>query len=281
MIAVLLCVYKRHDLEEIVINRLKKQSEKFGFEIVVVGSEGEKSKSLAKNCHYVECENYPVSFKHQKGLDKCKELGVDGVVVIGSDDICCDNYWKWATTIKTDKVIGFKDFYFYQTLTKKLFYFEGYENKDVSLGAFRYYPKSVLDLVKWNLWGSEKRNKGLDSLASLTLFKAKQKEKLISMESIDAFLCDIKHERNITNHAFLDNLKEINVSIMAKRIKSKEIESLEPKAENINTPIKLEIGKMYKFESNGKSKHLPIGLYTLESHEAELFVNRGYGVIAE
>jgi hypothetical protein len=101
------------------------------------------------------------------------------------------------------------------------------------------------------------------------------------MESIDAFLCDIKHERNITNHAFLDNLKEINVSIMAKRIKSKEIESLEPKAENINTPIKLEIGKMYKFESNGKSKHLPIGLYTLESHEAELFVNRGYGVIAE
>ena len=52
-------VYKRHDLEKIVIDNYKEQSKKYGFEIIIAGSEGAASKKLAKDCHYIEVENNP------------------------------------------------------------------------------------------------------------------------------------------------------------------------------------------------------------------------------
>ena len=80
MIAILLTIYQRHDLEEIVIDRLNEQKKKFGFEIIIIGSEGEKSKALAKGNHYIEVDNYPVSHKHQAGLDKARELNCEAYV---------------------------------------------------------------------------------------------------------------------------------------------------------------------------------------------------------
>ena len=80
--------------------------------------------------------------------------------MIGSDDICNDAYFELIDKLKNvNYLVGFDDMYFYQTLTKQLYYFKGYENKKASLGAFRYYSKKVLDKCEWNLWGSEKRNK--------------------------------------------------------------------------------------------------------------------------
>ena len=42
------------------------------------------------------------------------------------------------------------------------------------------------------------------------------------MDDFGIFACDVKHERNITNHKFLDNLTEVSLEIMAKQKKVKE-----------------------------------------------------------
>jgi hypothetical protein len=282
MIAVIVPIYQRHDLERLVINRLKEQQKKHKFEIVVVGSEGEKSKALAEGCVYVECDNYPVSFKHQKGLDKCRELGAEAVINYGSDDVCCDKYWDWINSLgQIDYLVGMKDLYFYKTGDKKLYYFDGYENKEVSLGAFRYYSKKILDQIDWNLWGTEHRNKALDALASQNLKKKGIKEELVRMADIGVFCCDVKHERNITSHSFLNNCIEVDIKIMARQRKIKEVIDLEPTKREVPEDVIIEDGKKYQFESNGTSKHMKVGIYTVESYEAKLFVEKGYGIIIE
>ena len=55
------CLYKRHDLESIVIDYYKGLQKKFNFDIIIGGSEGDKSKALAKGCIYYEIENKPIS----------------------------------------------------------------------------------------------------------------------------------------------------------------------------------------------------------------------------
>jgi hypothetical protein len=282
MIAVLVTIYQRHDLERLVINRLKEQQKRHKFEIVVVGSEGDKSRALADGCVYVESENYPVSNKHQIGLNKCREIGADAVVNVGSDDVCCDNYWKWVNSLgQIDYLVGLKDLYFFKTGEKQLYYFEGYENKQVSLGAFRYYSKKILDKIDWDLWGTESRNKALDALASQNLRKKDIKDELVRMEDIGVFCCDVKHEKNITNHSFLDNCTKIDIDIMAKQKKIKEIIDLEPITNEVPKEVIIEEGKKYRFESNGKSKHLKSGIYLVESYEAKYFIEKGYGHIIE
>jgi hypothetical protein len=94
-LALVIAIYNRHDLESLVIERYKEQSKKYGFEIIIAGSEGEASQKIAKGCHYIEIKNYPVSVKHNALINKAKELDVDGVVLSGSDNIVNDNYWKF------------------------------------------------------------------------------------------------------------------------------------------------------------------------------------------
>jgi hypothetical protein len=280
-LALILTIYKRPDLEEIVIKNFVKQSKKFGFEIIVVGSEGNFSKRLADGCHYVESDNFPLSFKHQKGLDYAKELGFDGVVVFGSDDICCDNYWKWVYSLgNIDSLAGLKDFYFYSTEKKQLYYFKGYES-EMSLGAGRYYSKAVLDLVGWNLWGSEERNKALDSLALKQLKDKGINEILIKQKEYNMMVIDVKHTRNITNHSFLDNCEKVN--FMAKKKKElpmQEIEALkQPEIVNVDLSA-IDDKKTYTFIANGKSKHLVNGeSYEIKGDMLKIFIKQGYGVI--
>ena len=40
-IALIISVYNRHDLEKIVLDNYRRQSKKFGFEIIVAGGEGD------------------------------------------------------------------------------------------------------------------------------------------------------------------------------------------------------------------------------------------------
>jgi hypothetical protein len=155
----IICVYKRHDLERIVIENFKRQSIIFGFDIIVVGSEGILSKQLAEGCHYVECENFPVSNKHNKALEKAKELNAKGVILMGSDDFVSDSYFEFIEQFneQTSELIGLKDLYFYSTKTKRLGYWKGYTSTTV--GAGRYFSRAILEQMEWQLW-SDKKNTG-------------------------------------------------------------------------------------------------------------------------
>lgn len=89
---VLVPFYKRHRLTKLCFKRLKSQSKKLGFEVVVAGSEGEESKKLAKGLHYIEVPNQPLSNKLNALLNECREF--DGVIVLGSDNFISDSIIK-------------------------------------------------------------------------------------------------------------------------------------------------------------------------------------------
>jgi hypothetical protein len=277
-LALIVCIYQRHDLERIVLNRFKNQAKKFGIEIVVVGSEGVISKQLADGCHYIECDNYPLSYKHQSGLDYARTLNVDGVLVFGSDDIASDSYFEFIKKfIGVDYLVGLKDFYFYSTKEKQLYYFEGYES-ETSLGAGRLYTKEVLDKIGWKLWGTEQRNKALDALAKHNLGKQNIKEELFNQKDLDILVCDVKHTRNITNHSFLNTLKKV----MAKKKQKEELKEVSelqvPEAKKIDLST-INDKEIYRFIPNGKSKHLGLDAIMVTGEMAKLFMEREYGTI--
>lgn len=281
-IALIISVWKRHDLEKLVVDRFLSQSKKFGFEIVIAGSEGNKSKDLANGCHYIETVNFPVSNKHNAMLEKAKELNVDGVVLMGSDDMVCDNYWKFINTFTSKEidVVGLKDLYFYSTLSKCLGYWSGFSNGKQTVGAGRFFSRYILDSMDWKLW-NDGLNKGLDTNCTNRLLSKGISEKMFSMEESKVFLMDIKHTYSITNQAILNACKQVNIDIMAKKVSKKtadEVQSLDPiEAKPKQVEVEFFNGKR-EFLCNGSSPHLKKDLIVnVDHHTAQVFVNRGFG----
>jgi hypothetical protein len=279
-LALIIAIYKRHDLEKLVIERFIEQSKKFGFDVVIAGSEGEISKSLANGCHYIEVENFPVSNKHQEMINYCKGK-YDGVMLFGSDNMVSDEYFELIkSNIDSEKVVGLQDLYFYSTKTKELLYWKGYADLTTSAGAGRYFSKSVLDKLDWKLW-SLKRNRGLDSDCNKNLMKKGIEQLVFTMEESKVFLVDVKHSRSITSHAILECCDKQKVDIMAKKLststakKVKELEVVE-KEQKV-----YESKEIVEFESNGSFKPLGLEIYSLPYFEAQLFVDKGYGKILD
>lgn len=239
-------VYKRHDLEKIVIDHYKDQAKKYGFEIIIAGSEGNASKRLAKGCNYIEVENYPVTNKHNAILAKAKGMNLEGMVIMGSDDIVNDGYWDWIYTLSKDEecVYGLKDIYFYSTSEKDaLYYWAGYRNGRQNAGAGRFYSKNVLDKMNWKLW-EDGLNKGMDSSVDRGLIKKGIKSKSVTMEGINGFLVDIKHTRSITSHNILNLCTKVNYDIMAKQVKTKTTKKLQDKLMKPEKQVKEEMVKV-------------------------------------
>lgn len=293
-IALVIPVWKRHDLEKIVIDRFTEQSKEYGFEIIIAGSEGGLSKKLAKGCHYIEVVNHPLSNKLNALLDKAKDLNVDGVVVMGSDDLVSNSYWDYVYSLKPNEDVytGLKDVYFYSTFDKVLGHWKGYKNSQQSAGAGRFYPSQVLDKVNWQLWDNG-LFKGLDTNSSQKLSKVGVSERMVSMDESNSFLVDIKHTISITNHAIIKNCETVNIDIMAKKLNEKVVKKIDnlvaekPKEVKpvIEVPVHKEVAKvvdnnvMVNFKPNGK--YIPLGnkIRSMSLEHATILVNKGFGDI--
>jgi len=275
-IALVIAVWKRHDLEKIVIDSYIEQSKKFGFEIIIAGSEGSLSKKLAKGCHYVEVLNTPLSNKHNALIKKAKSLNVDGVVLMGSDDLVSNAYWEWVYSQNMSDVdlLGLKDFYFYSTKTKTLSYWSGYQSGKQLAGAGRLFTKTVLDKMDWKLW-DDGLIKGLDTNCSMRLNQKGIKERSVSMDDINAFLVDIKHTRSITKHEIIDNCINVNFEIMAKQVNSKVVK----KVVNLETPKEqvFDNNKEYEIIGTGTSKHFAKDKIAVVGGDiCQTLINKGY-----
>lgn len=281
-LALVIAIWKRHDLERIVLDNFKSQSEKFGFEIIVAGSEGETSKELATGLHYIEVLNYPVSNKHNALLSKAKELKVDGVVLMGSDDIVNDGFWKHIYSLSPNEkeVVGFKDIYFYDNFDKKLGYWKGYESRNQTIGAGRFFSKEVLDKMGWKLWDKH-LNSGLDSNCSLRLKSKLIKEKSIKMSDVGAFIVDIKHTRNITKSSILLNCELVNTSIMAKKVGAKATKEVN-ELSNEAVKVTIDESKFYNITGTGKGALVNGKVYNaVNGKNVAMFVQRGFAIVNE
>lgn len=276
-LALIIPIYKRHDLTKITLDRFMEQSKKFGFEIIVAGSEGEVSKKLASDCHYIEVPNEPLSNKHNALLTKAKELKVDGVVLFGSDVLVNDDYWMFINGFSKNesKLIGILDAWFYCTESKKIGHWKGYKNGQQSLGSGRFFSKKILDKLGWVLW-NEGLMSGLDT-NSLNNLKAKGvSEKIYTSDEAGIFMVDVKHTFSITNKAIVDLCEETNTNIMAKKIgkkDAKKVLDLEiPKKES----LKSNLNGVVEIKGTGLVKTMPKNqFYTVDAALAEILINKG------
>lgn len=283
-LALIIAVYKRHDLERIVLNNFKRQSEKFGFEIIIAGSEGEVSKELANGCHYVEVDNFPLSNKHNSMLEVAKKLEVDGVVLMGSDDIVNDAFWSNIYKFKsTDKdVKGLTDLYFYSTKSKQIGYFVGYKNSTQTAGAGRFFSKYVLEKANWKLW-SDSLNVGLDSDCTARLTELGIKDKSYTMLKSKAILIDVKHTISITKKEILSNCEdaifEEVFSTIDKETTQKiiNLEYIKPET------FKLDYSKKFNVMSTGKFKDLGVKgtIIELSGENATVLINKGFATLCQ
>lgn len=186
--------YKRLDLTEICFSQIKQHNRP----VYVAGSEGDKSRLLAEKygITYLECENYPVSNKHNELISMLKDVDYDYAVILGSDNFVSSNFTEKIEAVLSKEKPDFlqlKGLYFYNQRTKKTTYFSGFT------GVGRCYSKRALEAVNYKLWDNG-LNKGLDG-SSFQRLKEKGFEPFeVDVRELGIEVVDVKYAENITNH---------------------------------------------------------------------------------
>lgn len=198
MLVFIVSIYKREALTKIFLDYYRPLKEKYGFEIVVAGSEGEKSKALSHGFDYIETKNFPLSQKNNAMMRRARHHNPKAVVLLGSDDFISESliqYYYKLIKAKEKRVISFYDLYFYDVKENLLTHFDCGEN---SYGAGRFFPRNVLDKIMWTGWvGSYDR--GLDRNNARNMISFGIETKLVRLSEAGGVLVDVKHEFNITD----------------------------------------------------------------------------------
>lgn len=202
-------IYKRYELTNYVLNYYNKLrqhfSEKVELILVCAGSEGELSKKQATKhgFNYVECENSPVSKKHNIACMECKQFNPDAVIYVGSDDVISYGlFGKYIDLINLNyDFVGVKDVYFLKK--DSLLYWSGYKvghNRYMEpIGPGKMFSKNLIEKLNWKPWGDSNVNKGLDSYVTKNLKKHIYTSKTLCLKEEEEYLIDIKTSFNISN----------------------------------------------------------------------------------
>lgn len=176
---VLTCVWKRPVLTSLVLRSYQRTQQLLADELnlclLAVGSEGDDSRSLCQQYgfDYVEHANSPLSHKWNAGVQAVRNYDVDGLVIVGSDDLLSSNtFGIYAEKLSEGlDFFGISDLYFYNALSGVLGYWGGYaltqpQRVGEPIGCGRCLSRRLLDRVDWNLWPAEPGyEKGLDLVA--------------------------------------------------------------------------------------------------------------------
>ena len=265
----IIAIYKREELTKQVLAYYKRLRKKYGFEIVVAGSEGERSRKVATGCHYIEVPNYPISEKNNAMMLEAKKFDPDAVVILGSDDFICENvikhYYKLIEKGE-NKVFGFTDLYFYGLQEDILSH---YNVGQKSYGAGRYFPRAVLDAMNWRGWERE-LNKGLDGENMQKVLLSGCEYYSIPLKEIDGFLVDVKSGFNISRKEIIFVGKQVNVEMMEEKgIKVRKPRGTKKKVEETTEEVKavdyqakpipegLKENDSITVYGTGQNKHIP------------------------
>jgi len=219
-LAIVTSIWKRHDIFELFakgVKHLQQQCDQFEIEVIVSGSEWIKSHDLVSVLHgfkYIEIPNEPLAAKVNATTYACKDLKVDYVLCVGSDDIITPELLnEYAIYMRKGiDFIGVTDCYFYDTVSEKSLYWGGYREpyrKGHTTGAFRAISARLLDLWDWMPW---------ENKDSLVLDKSMQDKLKVTPHSIHTFsmkekgmyALDIKSSTNMTPFAKWDNAEFVD-----------------------------------------------------------------------
>lgn len=219
-------IYKREEITELFFKNVQvmiNSTKNYDVQVLIVGSEGEKSKKLTEKYgfNYIEHVNAPVSKKFNSLSINAKKYDPDYVVLFGSDDVMSPNFLN-STILEMEykkiDLLGFSDLYFYDTLTDDLVYWGGYTNgrKD-PIGCGRVFSSKVLEKLNWKLWGNYNQNRGLDGITA-NLVKRHFDFNNYKMSDLGIKIVDVKSDFNITNFKLYKNTVKYNKSLLTEFI---------------------------------------------------------------
>lgn len=269
--------FRRHQLVELVLSFYRAN----GVSVIAAGSEGKSSRKLAEKygAHYIEVPNTPLTQKNNALLKEVQRLNWDGCVLLGSDDFLTIEAFEHFNQLGPgiDYVVGFNDIYFYSTRYRKLSLFQAGKH-GYGFGAGRYFSRKVLEKCNYTLWHGDVL-KGLDANHTATLIEKGIKIRNINMSDIDCFLCDVKHEENITSENIIFAGEIQNIEIMARRKTGAENLKTSPKPNQHPVDLKSYNDQKVNFESNGK--FFKPGKYQMPKIKAQKMQDKGYGKIVK
>lgn len=201
----------RGEIHDMFCKRMAHIRDKFGIEMLVIGSDGEISKNMTEGYGhlYMEFENKPVSNKWNGGMAKMREYEPDYVMTLDSDDFLSDSLFEeYIRLISTGNfnMVGVADSYFVSFHLKrahfdKCFYWQGYGRGDVIMGCSKVVSRDILDAVDWVPW-PEGRGGGLNNHFHRKVSGAMTfpyKKAVINIKKDNHFHIDIKTNGNISS----------------------------------------------------------------------------------
>lgn len=224
-LAIVSAVWKRPEVFELFakgIHILMKSTD-IEIEVIIAGSEGEQSKQMVEKHGfiYVEMPNEPLATKVNQPVLIAKQLKVDYVLCVGSDDIITPELLKVYESYMRKGIdyIAVTDFYFYDLKSKQATYWAGYTEKwrkGHPAGAGRLISSRLMDAWKWSPW-EIKDSKVLDNSMQAKLRTTPHTAEMFSLKEKGVYALDIKSETNMTPFKLWDNTSIIPVE----EIKSK------------------------------------------------------------
>jgi len=200
-------IWKRDNIFKIFV----KNNNKFG-DILAIGSEGNKSRSLAESlgCYYEECDNEPFG----KKLNKRVEWFLDNkaythIIFLGSDNLIDKRIFNlYNKYSKKYNIISFSDIYFYNFLTKKSYYSAGYKNhrRGEPFAPGRCFSRKIIEKIGPKLW-SEDLNRWPDGNL-WSKIKKFDDQIILSCKKNKAFLIDIKTNNNLNSYEIMKTTNE-------------------------------------------------------------------------
>lgn len=142
--------------------------------ILVVSDSGEFAlfKQLFPDISIVHHANFPLGLKWQAGVEVARELKADPLIVNGSDDILCPEYFTKVTELlkEGNHFVGLKSWYVYHM--NKMYRFNYLAN--LPLGGGRAYSKKMLEVINYSVFDIS-RDRHLDDLSYGNVLNSKLK----------------------------------------------------------------------------------------------------------
>lgn len=147
---VLICTHERIGITSFNIESLLAQSLKPQI-VLIVSTHFEENyyHSRYPEVHVYNRPNSPLGWKWHAGVQLCKDLCADPLIILGSDDILGEGFIEQACKLKKD----FIGLYFWYIHHQGKAYFCEYLAAQ-PLGGGRCYSYSLLDKLNWNLFNT-------------------------------------------------------------------------------------------------------------------------------
>jgi hypothetical protein len=208
-LCILTTLYLRHNLNEIVLDYYKKLkkgiSDVCDIELIACGSDDNTNMQIAtkNDFKYINHTNFPLTQKHNALFTEAKKYNPDFVILIGSDDLICENViYQYIEKNKSGvDYMGILDFKCIDG--SGYWYWGGYTNSRVGepVGGGRYFSKRLLNELNWKPWGNAQANKSLDGISNENIKKLNKPiiKSIVSNIKDGVNLVTIRTSQNITD----------------------------------------------------------------------------------